>query len=337
MGKSDLVFESDKLEKRRKIRRIVIPIAVLLVIIAVIVVIALIQAKNKPQTFTGGEDTAYPYSWTENKDGSLTFFLPKSQAEGYDWQTDSSVPDVVKVASYDKAPENMNGYTVTPLSVGRTLFSFSLKNTSAEAPEEDQVFALELILDVVKENEKLKASVFSGASRDLPGVITGGVTEGYPYQIALTADRKVLISLQDGSPAQEVEDIDEVTAPLPSGYEDMTRPADTETNGMIVIEGNNLWECFSSAEEVARVNGVSTVGRQVSAELAFGLEAGSSEVRLYCDRIGKALLFTLKVKADGSVSISSDRIESYDPVPDETLEDGAQQEMVTVPARETNP
>lgn len=336
----DLVFESDKLENKKKIRRILIPVAALVLILTVAVIIAVILGKNKPVVYNGGENTPYPYSWTENKDGSLIFYLPKSQTEGYDWTAASSVPDVVKAEAYGKAPENMSAYTITPLAFGRTLFRFNLQNTASDTADEDQIYSLELIMDVLQENEQLRTVIVSGGSRSLPGVVKGGEAEGYPYQIALSGDRRTLvISLHDGSPAREQEYIDSVTAPLPSGFEDMTLPetSPAENASIIVIEGNNRWKCFSSAEEVASVDGVHTDGRQVGAQLTIGMEAGRSEIRLFCDSIGRALVFTLESGEDYSVTVSSDRIESYEPVQPTTYEEDAEIGIITLPADEQKP
>lgn len=330
----ELVFESEKLEKKQKIKRILIPLVILAVILAAVVVIALIKGKKQAPRYTGGEDTLYPYSWTENKDGSILFSLPLPKEEGYAWVPDLSVSGVADVTKADTEEKDTVGWLIRPLESGRTELGFHVADPAAET---DRIYSLELLLQVSREDESLKVSILNGSSRTLPGIVRGGEAEGFPYQIALASDRRILLSLRDGSPIREYDPMDQETAAPPEG---MTFPetSASETEAAQAAVVNNNWECVSSREDIVRVNSVYSADRQISAQLELLYETGSSEIRLYCDGIGMALVFTVTVEENGSVSIPSHRLESYEPPvyeTDEFIDDGTL--IITIPAGEGTP
>ena len=192
-------------------------------------------------------------------------------------------------------------------------------------------------LQVSREDESLKVSILNGSSRTLPGIVRGGDAEGFPYQIALASDRRILLSLRDGSPIREYDPMDQETAAPPEG---MTFPetSASEPEAAQAAVVNNNWECVSSREDIVRVNSVYSADRQISAQLELLYETGSSEIRLYCDGIGMALVFTVTVEENGSVSIPSHRLESYEPPvyeTDEFIDDGTL--IITIPAGEGTP
>ena len=316
----DLIFESEKLEKRQKVKKILIPVAIVAAVLIIAVVIALIIGKNKGEIHTGGEGTLYPFSWTENKDGSMTLYLPKPQVEKHDWISSSSVPEVAAAVRSGKDTAESAVFSVVPETAGRTMLSFILQNTETDAKTEDFIYCLEMILNVADEGGVLKTSVYSGTGRSMPGAVSGSDEEGYLYQITVSQENQILIQIHDNSPARQEDSISEETVTVPAGAETGTK-APAETEAPLIIEGNNLWECVSAREDIVQVNGVSVWGRQVTVRLQISFTEGTSEIRTYCDRLGKELLFTVTVGPDRSVSISSDRLGSYEPVPIETFED----------------
>ncbi|MBR0311837.1 MAG: hypothetical protein IJQ98_05500, partial [Oscillospiraceae bacterium] len=62
----EVVFESERISKWERNTRFVIPAIAFVVVIVIAVVAALIMQGSRGETFTGGEDSPYPYSWTAN-------------------------------------------------------------------------------------------------------------------------------------------------------------------------------------------------------------------------------------------------------------------------------
>ena len=324
---SDLVFESDKLEKRQKIKRILIPIAVLLIIVAVVVVIAVIAGKNKRQVFRGGEDTLYPYFWTENKDGSLTVRLPETGNGTYVWTPYNSVEAVAALNREEKGEEGYTVYTAVPQKSGRTLMEFVLKNETEGADAEDQIFSINLILEAVKTETNLKLSVLSGTSRTYPGVISGGEAEGFPYAVRFSLDGELLIRMKDGTTPPEgwsnEEDGWYVLPENPSA--EPTEPSETfeEEESPAPFVWVNDWNCVSADETIIRVLYVNVEDGFVEAALRPGEKAGSCEVRVFSTMGGAALSLMVRVAEDGTVSIPSHVIERMEPTPIQPIESPA--------------
>ena len=315
----DLVFESDKLEKRQKIKRILIPVLVLAAIIAIVVAVAFIINKSKAPVFTGGEGTAYPFSWTENKDGSLTLQLPASGNGTYVWTPKTSVRAVGELRQEEKPKDGMQAYTLIPAAVGRTLLEFFLKNGAEGADEDDQLFAISLIVEVSREEERLKASVLGASSQTFPGIITGGEAEGFAYLIKVREDGTLFIRMKDGTESPEgwVTDntswyvVIEDTSPDTESETYSNETADYPAS----VEWVNPWECVSADEAVISVQWVGVQDGYVNAFLKGGMTAGSSEVRIQSKMGGAALSIMVAVEENGSIGIQSHVLERFEPVP----------------------
>ena len=324
MSKSDLVFESDKLEKRQKIKRIVIPIAVLLAIIAVVVVIAVIAGKQKPQIFNGGEDTAYPYYWTENKDGSLTVRLPENGDGRYVWTPYNSVEAVASLRLEEKGEEGYTVYTAVPQNSGRTFVEFVLKNGTAGAGVEDQLFSINLILEAAKTETNLKLSILGGTSRSYPGLISGGEAEGFPYTVCFSMDGELLIRMKDGTtpPEDWADGIDGWYVLPDDPVVEPTEPSETfeEVEPPAPFIWRSDWDCVSADESIIRLTYLSVENGYVEATLRPGDTSGSCEVRVFSNRGGAALSLMVSIAEDGTVSIASHVIERFEPVPIETAD-----------------
>ena len=88
----NVVFESERYEKRQIFKRIGIPLAVVIGAILIAVVVALIVRGGRGKPVSGGEDTPYPYTWTANRNGSVTLVLDRAAAPGYIWSASTDIP-----------------------------------------------------------------------------------------------------------------------------------------------------------------------------------------------------------------------------------------------------
>lgn len=316
-----VVFESEKLEKKQKLMRLLLPLAVLAAIILLAVIIAVIIGKNKGRTHTGGENTLYPYSWTEKKDGSLVFRLPDEKADGYVWTMTNSVEEVADVNAEEKPPKDKAGFIVTPKAAGRTQMTLKL-TASGEKAHGGELYELGVILDVVSENGKLKATVFSAVGRELPGVKAGGEDEGWPYQITASGPTEITVYLKDKMKEIEGGQEEAIASSLPPGAETDEISTDASTYVM------NAWDAVSSDNEAVRVNGLNGQDGLVTLWLDVrGREESSAEITLRSETGGAELIFTVKIAEDGTWTIDSHKLNVFEPVI-ETFEDS--DEMVTV-------
>ena len=318
-----VIFESEKLEKRQRLMRLLLPLAVLAGIILLAVIIAVIVGKNKARKQTGGEDTLYPYIWTEKKDGTLVFALPDPKASGYAWTATNSDETVASVTKDAKPPKGKTQYIVKPLAAGRTAMDLKLVN-AVVGSHGDQLYTLRVVLDVADEGGKLKTTLFSAGSSELPGVTAGGETEGWPYQITASGDREITVYLHDKMREIEGGPDEEIAASLPSGA---TVPElSTDASNYVM----NTWDCISSDEAAVRVNGIRGEDGLVTVWLEVrGTENSSSaEITLRSETGGAELVFTVKIVEDGSWTIGSHKLTVFEPVI-ETFPDSGEKVTVT--------
>ncbi len=322
-----VIFESEKLEKRQKLMRLLLPLAALAVIIVIAVIIAVIAGKNKARIHTGGEDTLYPYSWKENKDGTLTFTLPDPKTEGYAWTVTNSVETVAEITKDAKPPKGKTQYDVRPLTAGRTAAALKLVN-AAENSYGEQLYELQLILDVVSEGSKLKATLYSAGNREMPGVTAGGEAEGWPYQITASGLREITVYLKDKMKEIEGGPEEAIASSLPAG----ATADEMSTNASSFVM--NTWDAVSSDEEAVRVNGLRGQDGLVTLwlDVRGSEENSSAEISLRSETGGAELIFTVKIAGNGSWTIESHKLNVFEPVI-ETFEEGG--EMVTVTAPES--
>ena len=321
-----VIFESEKLEKRQKLMRLLLPLAVLAVIIVIALIIAVIAGKNRAKIHTGGEDTLYPYSWKENRDGTLTFTLPDPKTEGYAWTVTNSVETVAEITKDAKPPKGKTQYDAKPLAAGRTAVTLMLVN-SAENSYADRLYALQLVLDVVSEDGKLKTTLHSVGNREMPGVTAGGEAEGWPYQITASGPREITVYLNDKMKEIEGGQEEMIASSLPSGA--TVEEISTNASNFVM----NSWDAVSSDEETVRVNGLQSRDGLVTLWLNVrGEESSSTEITLRSETGGVELVFSVKIAEDGRWTVESHKLNVFEPVI-ETFEDGG--EMVTVTAPES--
>ena len=151
-------------------------------ILAGILLIALILAlsgRGRPEdSNTGGEDSAYPYSWEEYSDGSVVVKLSPDVPEGYSWLVGENDDAIVKIAQTGgkKNPE----FTLTPAGEGDAMLRIDL----AEAQGAPGLASLSMIVESAGNKGPLTVSGLRMAEAE--GVLQGK-ENGVSY-LALTDD-----------------------------------------------------------------------------------------------------------------------------------------------------
>lgn len=138
-------------------------------------------ARREETRFSGGEDTPYPYAWTECADGSVAFELPEAES-GRVWRGASSDDGVV----------SLDVLTAAPRAEGSSVVTFTL---TGEADETERLCELRFLLDV--EGDKPAATVRSHSAALLQGVLHGGEELGCPYRLWKDADGEQRLVIGD--------------------------------------------------------------------------------------------------------------------------------------------
>ena len=143
--------------------------------------------------FTGGEDTPYPYEWTEKSKGTIVLSVNSAEAADCDWLP-QSYDDSVLTVSEEKVKGDYHTYTITPEMPGRAEITFACEKQ--EGPLTDHRFEIHLVLDI---SEKNKASVAEHYQVAYSGVQHGGEGTAAPYLYQTEADGSLSVFLEDTS------------------------------------------------------------------------------------------------------------------------------------------
>ena len=167
--------------------------AAALLLIAFLVLLLLSGGGRKEQTFQGGEDTAYPYRWTELADGSLRLTLCDQAPAGCFWQLSQGEHSSLQV-TWQEGTED--AYLIQPTRVEDALLRFVLAD---ETFPEDRSCELLVTVEVQADGDDLLASV-SGHRLIVPeGTLRGGEEFDCPYRIWRDGDQRLVLGLSDGS------------------------------------------------------------------------------------------------------------------------------------------
>lgn len=219
----ELTFSSERMEQRRNARRYWIPAVTLVVMIGVAAAIALLMRSDRGGTFTG-DNTLYPYTWTEEKSGAVTLEIDRSGAEGYQWivgsagagvalegadaSAEGAEPVVVSMRSDEKQPAGKTRFVLTPASAGRAVFTLDLQN---ETDPMEHIYELSVLMEVREGGGKLNAFLISAGGKAVQGVIYGEgsdfvytafLNEGGNLVLSVTGDRFIIEEEPEAEPTE---------------------------------------------------------------------------------------------------------------------------------------
>ena len=274
---NNVVFESERYEKRQTAKRIAIPIAVIVGVIVLAVVVALIVRGGRSRPVAGGEDTAYPYTWATNKNGSVTLVLDRAAAPGYIWTSPADISQMVIEAKQD-VPEGKTQFILTPKEAGRCVLEFRLQR---EKDPDDCIFEWTTLSDVTYDGKTMRASLLSLSGRRLAGVVRGG-EDFCPYQIRQDEDGDLMIIITDMEPGSEEEE------------EDNGDDAGQEKKP----EG---WQCEPGDESVAEYLGMIRDDESAIIYLRAGTTPGRTSVRIWKIETGTELTVEFELDENGAL------------------------------------
>lgn len=271
-----IVFDSERFEKRQKLKRWLIPAAALLIVVLIAAAIALIVRGGRGTPVNGGGDTNYPYTWTVGKDGSILLELDRSAAPGYRWiAAEGETQMSVSVQQDDAAGRTR--FTLTPQGEGRTVLTFRLCRPGDEA---DRIYVLSALAETALDGRSLRSTLLSVSGRPLQGTVRGGEGTDFPYLVYTDADGDLVLAVTDNRPVPEEEE---------------EETGETGQNGEKKEEG---WSCVSENEAVAEVLGVIARENTAAAYLRAGADTGAVLVHMADSVSGTEII--LELEADGS-------------------------------------
>ena len=296
----EVVFESERISKWERNKRFVIPAIAFVVVIVIAVVAALIMQGSRGETFTGGEDSPYPYSWTANKDGSVLLEVDRTASPQYLWNiseesagveilsgesTDESEESFTLPVLYARPDRSQSGkkasILLTPAMTGRAVLLLDLRHKDNE---QDQIYEMTILTEVLEENGKLYANLISITGTEQQGITHGGQETAFPYTISLneSGDLLITVTTQDSEEAQESEEASESVSGTAA-----------------------TWECVSDNEETVTVLGVLYGADDVTAYVRAGAEAGRCTVRMSAENAGVEITLDCEVREDGTILVLS--------------------------------
>ena len=287
----ELLFDSERQEKKAKKRKWLLPAIVLAAILVIVVVLALILRSQKEPVNKGGEDTLYPYTWQRQDDGSLLLEISHADAPDYRWTlTEPEALQIVEASQEAKEKNNTTRFTLKPRGEGRDTVTLKLLREQTTVPEpsskeeaieigyegpgpEDVLFELSLLVEFTEEDGKLVGTVLNSSGVRRQGSLSGGADSANPYRIY-------------------ARDEGHVTAAV--------KIASLETD----------WTCeILSGEQSVTVEAVLYDYREVQLHLTGGETPGESELVFRSEAAGAELRLCTSLQTDGSLLITEHRAE----------------------------
>lgn len=293
MAKS-VVFESERIYRWENNKLFVILAIAFCVVIILAIVAALIIQGSRGKTFTGGEETPYPYTWTANKDGSVRLEVSRSASPDYLWiisqestgveigseENDSEseepfTPPVLSIEPDLKQSGDKASFLLTPTMTGRAVLLLDLQH---QDDAQDQIYEMTILTEVLEENGAPHANLISVSGAERQGVVHGGQETAYPYTVSLNESGDLLIAVMDQDSEGGTESV---------GVKEMT------------------WDCTSDNEEAAHVLGVLYGSDDVTAYVRAGEEPGHGTVRMFTENADIEITLDCEVREDGTILVLS--------------------------------
>ena len=336
----DVVFDSERLEKRERAKKLLIPAAVTVGILLLVMIAAVVTGMLRGKTVTGGEDTPYPFSWRANRDGVITLEIDRADAEGYKWNYIPFVPQdgleledmdqtiyepVFSVESDAKQKEGKDRFILTPLKEGRQVITFGLCGTQGET---DEIYEVNLLAEYSLEDGKTSSQFLSSSGMEKIGKLSGNGA-GFFYEIYQAGDDVITITVKDTNEqetAAEPEPEPELPFEVESGPTESELEEDKDLQYYTVWDGSDVvvepedepiepidaselipaswqWEFTASDEEVLEIVGYYVSEDTVVANLKIGDKQGPCSVHFSNEILGVQIFMECVVEQDRVLKI----------------------------------
>ena len=275
----DIIFDSERYEKRETVKRYLIPAAVLVGLIVVAVVAALLLRGSRSKPVTGGEDTPYPYTWAAGKNGSVILAVDRTAAPGYLWLPAAETRQLDISVTQD-AQQGKTQFILTPQEAGRCVLEFRLQR---EDDPEDCIYQLSALSNTDFDGKNMTTSLLGISSRPLLGVVRGGEGTLCPYILREDDEGDVVVIIADKEPEQPDEDTSKAGAD----------------------KKEDAWQCASENQAVAEFLGAIRSEECVTFYLRPGTEPGTARVRMWKTETGTELIMDFTLDESGALLLLS--------------------------------
>jgi len=319
----NVVFNSEKIERREQFRKllpaILAAVGVLIVILAAAFGIGLVRGNEQ----TGGEGTPYPYSWRVKGDGTVVIELDRSAKPELQWifipVSDGSgeAPEGVEVSyepvfsaeSDDSAGGDASRFLVTPLRSGSETLTFRLSGADWG---ENAEYEIRFLASSEETGKGLHCSILDHSGEQLAGK-TSGSEYGYEYVIDVSDSSEVYVMLTDTGwvPEGAIVDGSETytSAVEVAGSTDGESSGETEESAEVTEEETpEMWKCVSYDTEILSVSEKEEKDGKVYASLTRGKKTGSCSVELYNSEKDMSFKFIFVAEADGFLRVEDQEI-----------------------------
>ncbi|MCR4725413.1 MAG: hypothetical protein K5772_08265 [Clostridia bacterium] len=265
---NDVIFESEKLEKRQRRNRILFPVLALAAVIAIAVIAALTLRGSTGEAHPLGEDTPYPCTWQVGSKGVLTLELDRTNAPDCDWILTSDSEEDPYFESKLKDKSVSSRFKLTPLKTGRTVLVFVLKEREGE---QRPLYEWRFLTDTARTQDgSLTASVISSGLSELSSATYAAEEDAFPYMIYDNGagDLVIQILAEDGAVMKD-------------------------------------WNCVSDNEKAVRVTGVIVTAVSTDIYLASGGEPGKAALQASSASGGMNLSADVECLENGSLKLVS--------------------------------
>ena len=286
----DVVFESERYEKRQSAKRFLFP-AIGVLAVAIIAVALTLLLRSRTTVISGGEDTPYPYTWTVNKNGTATLELDHSVSPDHVWRL-ISLSQGLSVQPEGDRQENKTSFTLTPEGEGRMMAVFVLQRGDDEL---DLAYELSFLVEAESAKDRLNATPVSAAGKPLQGVIRGGGESTFPYTILTDADGDLAVTVRISEPEE--------------GGEGNEAAPEEEAAGDGGVEGVSYdWDGSSSDEAAALPLGVIYGDYDITAYFRPGAVSGSVTLQVTEAVTGTIITLECENSGEGSLQVISHSI-----------------------------
>ena len=289
---SDVIFESEREamreEKRKSLKRVLIPVGIFLLLVIIVVAVALIIKNTRKTVYKGGENTPYPYSWYVEKDGSVKLSIDHSASPGHSWsfkESDNSALMSIEIDEKQKK-KDLTSFTIKPLEPGRALQTFELK------PDEEgsaAIYELMLFSEVIQQEEGFKTEFIGTSLKPVEAPEKGG-DEVFTYSLAEENGMLIVTVLYDVEKAAGDVNI------LPGNE---ATPYDLN------------WNCTAAGSRIS-IEGIIYSRGRVKVRLAAGSSAGTDTAVLRNEDLGVEVDITVSVGENGEIKAEAHELKRFE-------------------------
>ena len=124
----------------------------------------------------GRNDVPYPYSWVENRNGTIALTMETGGAAKGAWSVGSTEGEAVEIGA-GRTGGGKTEVRLTPAAVGREAITFTLMSG------EDRLAELTFTVAVSSAGSALAATAVSHRERAFQGSVRGGEETGHPFVV----------------------------------------------------------------------------------------------------------------------------------------------------------